>query len=297
MLSPIHTNGNKFYTAEGQVFKYVGVSAFALFKRWLAPSGPDYLVAPILAEWRKLAATGGYTGPIVLRVFRYAGNNNAFAIDPWSYAMSEATKFTQFCGERGFYVDWTTGDSQLIIPEAGGPKGQQQHLNEFCAAMVPCTNAFVQTCNEPFQNGIDLNAVKPPKWGTYLRSSGYYYTAQEWDHAYDLDFTDYHSDRGTEGDVAKWVGEMFMSAMYLASPSLMHGLPVVFGEPMGADEIDKPGRRSNDPLLFRKAGLIIGFLAGATFHSTAGLSSDGLGPVQSACAANWFYGINQGLTV
>ncbi len=290
MLEPVRTVGRRFETAyTHQPFKYVGVSAFALFKRWLQPDGPHALVEPILNEWRELANIGDYHGPIVLRVFRYAADWNAFGMLPNSYSFAEITKFTKFCNDRNFYVDWTCGDSQVVLPDQAA---QQQHLNETCAAMVGVLG-FVQTCNEPFKNGIDTSVVKPAQWGTYLRSSGYYTDAGTWDHSQDLDFIDFHPDRSEDGPVAKWVGKLFESGVYLAP----FGVPIVYEEPIGADEINKPGRRSNDPLLFRQAGLAIGVVAGMSFHSTAGLSSDGLGPVQRACAANWFYSIARALPV
>lgn len=292
MLSPIHVSGKTFRDVNNNIFKYVGVSAFGLFKRWLAPNGPSALVAPILAEWRELANIGEYKGPIVLRVFRYAHPNNPFGVNPHSYPFSAITAFTNFCGERGFYVDWTSGDSQYVLPDQSK---QQLHLNETCAAIAGCSNAFLQTTNEDFKNGIDVSVVKPAQWGTYPRSSGYYTEVGAWDHSKDLDFIDFHPDRSDdEGHtVPKWVGKLFESAVYL-SP---FPVPIVYEEPIGADEVNIPGRRSNDPLLFRQAGLAVGVVAGMTFHSTAGLSSDGLGPVQKACAANWFYGISRALPI
>lgn len=291
MLPAIRIKGSQFIDNLSLPFHYVGVADFSLFKRALMPNGYRDLVAPRLAEWKALAGAGGYTGPIVLRVFRYAAYWNAFALNPWSYAMDEARVFSNYCGEQGFYVDWTCGDSQEVLPEQNGIFGQQQHLNQFVSALVPCTNAFIQTCNEPFKNGIDVSAVIPPQWGHVLRSSGYYSDAGSWDHTLDLDYIDFHPDRNTDGLVPKWVGKLFESAVYL----MPCGKPIVYAEPIGADEINQPGRRSNDPELFRMAGLSIGLVAGVTFHSTNGITGDHLGPLQSACAAHFFDGICGGI--
>ena len=81
-LSAIHVDGIDFKTSDGKIFKYVGTTEFALFKRWLMPSGPTHLVLPILEERKRIAHEGGYDGPLVARVMRYAAPPNAFAIDP-----------------------------------------------------------------------------------------------------------------------------------------------------------------------------------------------------------------------
>ena len=291
MLPAIHVEGPALVDATGKRFNYVGVSDFALFKRWLMPNGPSALVKPRLEEWKRLASDGGYTGPIVLRIFRYAGPWNVFGItDPWSYDFNEVRLFTHFCGDRGFYVDWTCGDSQAVLPNPAGPKGQQQHLNEFVSALVPCSNAFVQTCNEPFKNGIDVGQVVPPVWGSRLRSSGYYTDAGPWNHTLDLDFIDFHPDRSMDGPVPKWVGKAFESAVYL----MPFGKPIVYAEPIGADEVNRGGSRSNNPDYFRMLGLSIGLVAGVTFHSQMGVIGDRLGPIQSRCATEFFHGVKCG---
>src|SRR5688572_8712213 len=252
MLNPISVSGHKFINSDGSEFKYVGVSDFAMFKRWLMPFGPEALVEPRLAEWKELARIAGYDGPIVLRVFRYAHHDNAFGIhDPWSYPFEEITKLSNFVGERGFYIDWTSGDSQHVIPERGGPRGQQQHLNETCAALVGTTNTFLETSNESFKNGkLAENGIVPPAWGTYLRDSGAYGETATWPKGTNLDYISYHGSRSRK-DLAPypfWLGELWNSAMHLQ----VHGKPAVLKEPIGFDETDQPGRRSNNPeLAFR----------------------------------------------
>lgn len=290
-LPVIRTAGNKFVEESGKNFKYVGVSDFALFKRWLMPSGPAALVTPRLLEWKTVARLGGYTRPIVLRIFRYAAPPNRFALDPWSYPMSEVTKFTNFLGDNGFYVDWTAGDNQFVLPDPNGPRGQQQHINEFMNALVPCSNAFLQSCNEPFKNGMDVTKVIPPKFGTTLRSSGAYGDFYQDPHAFDpiLDFIDFHSNRFGGGLYwPKWVNDLPVSAAALLGE---YRVPMVFGEPMGADEVDRPGSRSNNPEYFGRLGSLIGWTTGVTFHSQEGVTGDHLGPVQTNCAIRFFDGV------
>ena len=295
MLPPVHIEGTRLITSEGHVFKAVGLSEFALFKRWLMPNGPWALVEPILSERKALAVEAGYAGPLVARVFRYAQPSNAFGIPPWSYPMSAVTDFTNFLGARGWYVDWTAGDSQVVLPNPDGPSGQQQHLNEFCAALVTCQNALiVQTQNEPFKNGVDVSRVVPPKWGTYMINSGMYYEGT-WNHATDLELLNFHPDRSDDENhtVPKFVGKIFESAVYLQR----HGKPFIYDEPIGADEVNIPGRRCNRPDYWAQMGLGIGLTNGMYFHSTPGLSSDGFGPIVKECWKGFCRGVAAGLSI
>ena len=300
-LSTIHVDGIDFKDDQNKVWRYVGMTASALFKRWLEPNGPRVVVEPNLQQWRQMANEGGYDGEITLRVFRFAAPPNAFALDPWSYPMGEVTNFTNYCNERRFRIDWTCGDAQIVLPDPHGPKGQQQHLNEFCNALVPvaATN-FVQTCNEPFKNGIDVRGIVPPPsrmvdpkspWGTYLRDSGMYYGGQ-WDTSIDLDFISLHTDRGMEGRVVKWLGKIFESAVFLWDI----GKPPVQNEPMGFDEVDRPGSRSNNPRYAGLLGMGVAF-TGIGFHSSAGQPCDQFGPVTRLCAVSFFRGVKAGLGV
>lgn len=294
MVSALHVDGINLRTSDGALFKAVGSTEFALFKRWLMPNGPTALVAPILEERKRLAHEGGYDGPLVARVMRFAAAPNAFALDPWSYPMSAVTDFTQFCGDRGFYVDWTCGDAQIVLPNPTGPQGQQQHLNEFCAALVPCPNAIVQTCNEPFKNGIDVSQIVPPRWGAYLRYSGAYGESGSWPFGSDLDFRGYHSDRS---DLyypwPKWSFDLFASAASLSN--MTPPLPAIIDEPIGFAELARPGRRTDRPDLAFRMGLAISYCAGIYFHSDPGLSSDGFGPVVSNCFRAYCRGVTAGM--
>ena len=289
ILPAIQTDGIRFIEAgTAKTFPYVGASDFALFRRWLMPSGPSALVEPRLAEWRQLAQEGGYDGPIVLRVFRYAASWNQFGItDPWSYDFAEITYFTEFCRARGFYVSWTCGDSQVVCPEQNGPRGQQEHLNRTCAALVP-TFAFLQTCNEPFKNGIDIAAVVPPAWGSYLRETGAYGEVGSWPPPV-LDFVTYHGDRTI--DYPRWPKTIHDMPVQASVLNAMHGKPAVLNEPLRAEH-------GSDPEWYERMGLLVAFCAGVTFHSQRGRDGDGFDASagnQRACAVGFFRGIASGI--
>mgnify|MGYP001558570687 FL=1 len=275
-----------------------GVSAFALFKRYLMQNGWDALVYPILVEWRQVAHDGGYEGPIVLRVFRNAAPPNAFALDPWSYDGAQVAAFTQRCGTLGFYVDWTSGDNQLCFPSADprmgehhGSIGMNQHANIFCAAIAHLPNVIWNTCNEPFKNGVDTDVTKPPPWAPVVQYSGNYDDLR--DQTHDLACLNLHTDRNTESGAQKWVGKAHESAPYL----WLRGKPIFYDEPMGADELTIPGRRSNVPHYFGIYGTVIAMVSAVYFHSTDGLACNGLRPITRQCAVEFFRGIAGGLKV
>jgi hypothetical protein len=297
MLSPLHVDGLQFRDSSQRIVTLIGSTEFALFKRWLMPNGPTALVLPILEERKRIAHEASYDGPLVARVMRFAAPPNAFALAPWAYPMAQVTAFTQFCGEHGWYVDWTCGDAQIVLPNPNGPTGQQQHLNEFCFALAGCPNAIIQTCNEPFKNGIDVTQVVPPKWGTYLRYSGAYGESGNWPFSADLDFRGYHPERDTGGlePWQKWAFDCQDSAAVLTD--MNPRLPAIMDEPIGADENDIPGRRSNRPELFARLGLATAYCAGVYFHSTPGLSSDGFGPVVTNCFREFVRGAKAGASL
>lgn len=291
-LLPVHVDGAHLKTTDGQRFKAIGVAEFAMFKRFLARDGWNALVKPILAERRALAHAAGYDGPLVARVFRYAASWNDFAVDPWSYPMSAVTEFTQRLGGEGWYVDWTCGDAQAVLPNPDGPRGQQEHLNQFCAALVSCPNALiVQDANEPFKNGIDVSRIRVPKWGTYLTNSGFYYDGP-WNTATDGDVINFHPDRSRDmGDtVEKWLGKLFETAVYLRPLRK----PLIYDEIMGAADVSS-GSRCNSPELWTLAGLALGFLDGIYFHNTLG--SNGFSPVVQDCFMGFIRGAKAGMQI
>lgn len=301
--STISVNGPYFRdNATGARWHYVGLAASALFVRWLKRKstdgidGPTELVLPNLEEYRHYADVAGYTGDITLRVYRAAGEpqNNAFALDPWSYdRMTEVPAFTRFCNERGFRIDWTLGNARDIFPGEDGPLGQRQHINEFCAAMslVGPTN-FIEAANEPLQhanNYVNIFSVPIPRWGTYLRNSGYYYGGQ-WDQSTNLDFISLHPDRSSEAGVDKFATKHFESAPYLRAA----GPAPVQNEMMGFDEVETPGRRTTNPEYAMLQGLGVA-VTGVGFLASDGHACNGYRPKQAEACVRYFKGAAQGV--
>ncbi len=285
----LHVEGRYLVDSTGKRIRLPGVSAFALFKRYLMNNGWDALCAPILAEWRQVAHEGGYDGPIVLRVFRHAASWNEFGItDPWSYTPAQIHDFASRCAALGFYIDWVGGDYQECFPTGlDGDFGVHKHHNVFTSALVGLTNNIWCISNEPFKNGLDPFQALPPPWAPKVWYSGSY------DDARDTVAVNLHTDRSEEAGAQKWVGKAHESAPYMWK----HNLPVIYDEPMGADELAIPGKRSNVPAYFGILGSVIAAVSLVYFHCTDGMPCNGLRPITRQCAVEFFRGVVGGLHV
>ena len=299
----LRVDGLDFKTSDGRVFKMAEVSDFALLARWFATDGPKALVTPRLAEWAQIAKEAGYEGPITLRVFRHAAGWNRFALNPNDMDLAVYKQglraFLEFVGARGFYVELTGGDAQVIFPstppsdEADG-SWFQWHVNEVCAAIVDLPNVVVETLNEPFKNGHAYDVV-PPQWGTthpLVRSSGFYSNSptwqQDWPASRVLDYVQVHTERTIDG--MRWpkaVYDMPVSASVLNNH---FGRPVVLNEPLRFDDV-------TDPAWAARVGGLVAYCAGVCFHSQRGRDGDGFhdAPMQRAAAVQFFRGVRGGL--
>lgn len=273
----VNANGDFFLNADGTESHYVGLSDFALAKRWWfyqpLGMGPEELVRPIFVERRGIADRAGYSGPLVFRVFKYGHPNNAFGAPPDGYDKKVVLDgLAKLAAEYNSYIDFTTGDSQHVLPNQND---QQRHLNESEAAMS--VFHYVETCNEPFKNGIDVSVVKPAKTPLNCRDSGAYGDIGNpnggWPMDTILDYVSYHGTReGHPGNrFPKWVMDLD-DQIGVIRTSL--GKAPVLKEPIGFEKNEIPGKRYNDPFLARLLGQRAS-MGGVCFHSTLGLSSDG----------------------
>ena len=72
-----------------------------------------------------------------------------------------------------------------------------------------------------------------------------------------------------------------------------HRAVCVNNEPIGAADVDQPGRRSANLSDWFDAGAVTGLMTpGATFHSENGLQSDMFSATQEACAKAFFKGMD-----
>jgi len=279
----LRVENSRIVTSDGHETKLVGCADFTQFKRWLAASGKEALVRPIIAERTGLAREAGYTGPLTARVFRNAAYWNPFSLDPWSYPMSAVTEFTQFYNELGWYVDWTSGDNQVCFlldgdrAQLDGPTGFNQHTNVFTNALIG-TQYVWNVSNEPFKNGFGHQDLpKPPPWTSPVQYSGDY--GESRNRGNDLSCINLHTDRSVESGVQKWVGKGHESAPYLWPQNK----PIFYDEGMGADELTQDGKRSNVPFYFEVLGGDIEVVNAVYFHSQQGAESNGFGPRVKEC--------------
>lgn len=292
MIRTLRVEGRHLVDEAGQVVRLAGLSAFSLFKDYLEPNGWAAKVEPRLVEYRAQADEAGWQGEIVLRVFRHAASWNAFGItDPWSYSMDQIRDFTLRCAQRDFYLDWTGGDYQVCFPstdpnagELHGPRGIHEHHNRFTAALIGVPYIW-NVSNEPFKNGLDPRNAPPPPWCAPVQYSGKYYDA-EWDHATDLACINLHTDRGSEAGADKFVTKPHESAPFLWP----HGKPIFYDEPIGADEENSPGRRSNNAAYFGILGQVLSCVSAVYFHSTDGLTCRPFRPITRVACVEFFKG-------
>lgn len=97
-----------------------------------------------------------------------------------------------------------------------------------------------------------------------------------------------HLDRGRD----KW--NMVRRVRELMAVSEETGMPVLSGEPIGAGEVEEPGRRCADPAIFYTMGALNRLFLGGSgvFHSQAGLDAVPLGPNQRECAKQYLRGVD-----
>jgi hypothetical protein len=287
-MQAIKATGDFFTNDDGTEHHYVGLSEFGLWKRFNMTDGPEALVRPLLIERRSLADKANYNGPIVLRVFRYAHPGNPFGVLPGQTDYKKIGNFLDLLALYGFYVDMTTGDSQLVLPSVSD---QQSDLNKYTTELnIAGRFSFVETCNEPFKNGeLPQNGVKPSSSPHYLRDSGNYVfinNSTTWPTEYDLDFISFHGDRTNDPPRwPKWVCDLDDSLSVLRS---------VVKKPSVLKETNKFGAYYNDPSLARILGLRAN-MGGVVFHSQLGLESNGYDDATKEACYQFFRGVQGSL--
>lgn len=283
-----------FLKEDNSEFHYVGFSDFGQWKRFNMIDGPELLVRPLWVERRSIADAAGYTDWLVARVFRYANPTNPFGIVPEPSLYNKVNAFIELAAEYKIYIDFTTGDSDVVLP---GVQNQQNDLNLFTSFITRF--CFIETCNEPTnkQNGnLPRNGVKPSPSPNYLRDSGDYGdigSPSGWPYQTILDYVSYHGNRETYPGprFPKWIIDMNDQAAVIRSNI---GRPTVLKEPNGFDTFNQPGRRYNDPYLAKLLGQMIAY-CGQCFHSQLGLESNGFDDPHKIAFGNYCTGVVGGL--
>ncbi len=289
----LHIDGIRIVREDGSTFPFRGADSYSLYHRFLL--GQD--IRPVLNELVGL-------GFNVLRVFSMynefgIGNVNGLGrLHPglpeyWEQWPAFATE----CASVGLRLEVVLlADAQDIMPNEAV---QQMHVDRLYDLLEPHWNvSFVETCNEPHQNGVDLDHVVPRK-GLILRASGTSSVDDTGRIPNVLDYVTTHTERKFEWPrTCRALGEIRDGAENLEAVNV----PVVSDEPTGFAEQARPESRSGpgyhpadsnwthlDDARVYAAGCQM-FGAGSTFHSDDGVSSRLLGPEQKKAAVAWLQG-------
>lgn len=208
-----------------------------------------------------------------------------FKLDPKAIGgyYEELRDFAAQLANQGLYLQFTA----LADAQGVSVADQQLHWRQSCEALRDAPNAFCELANENLKNGVDARQFVKPA-GAGLVSSGSWCDGWEPTGGWG-DIVTFHSAR-----TWKWPVTVPATVAEIRREYAGQRKPVWIGEPMGAADVDEPGRRSSDPALFEKLGVSIGvFAAGGVFHSEAGLRSDLWSERQQQCAEAFFRGLHR----
>lgn len=245
----VHPDGHVWRKADGSAWRWNGVSAFKLCRRW--QDGED--LAPF---------DSAYQGFNVDRVWSYTEGPN-WTDPPWESPSPQQA--VDFVGERnrlGLWVEWT-------LLTSSNPSRIQMALDQiaaFKAANLP--GLFLEAANEPEvqHDGIVID-TEPLK--AALAASGYPYcngyykdTNKHWG-----TYLTTHTQRDSE-----WVRRSH-DAMDIYNPpadappgSIPKHMPIMLDEPAKLEDVS--GDRVSDWKAYFGSSSFFG--AGATFHSQTG---------------------------
>lgn len=268
-IGPITVTGRVFRAPDGKEWKMKFVTDFALLSRWLNGENLDGLL-----EQRRQAGANGS------RVLSGVNWLNLYPQARPDY-YDQLQKFCQYTLEKQWYIELTVFAAvRELFPSLDQ---QLTHYHRVCDVVRNFPHVFLELVNENDHDGNTIDASKFTKPSDIVAShgsstGGQFPVLPVWDYA------GTHSERG--GD---WVNNV----RFALSTGASLNAAVVEGEPIGAHEVNQPGRRDNNPENFYRAGRILGWGPGACFHSEAGLRSDPWGPIQFQCAQAFFQGMDE----
>jgi hypothetical protein len=257
-------------------FRWVGVTSFALPWVW-------WTREPDARAWVDEHVSLGFN------VFRFLTGWPAYGPPGFTYTMRIVVRpLLEYLKRVGAYAEVVClSDTAEYRPRGwaglglGDATAHVAAVGEICRAVG---NGLPQIANEAF-HGAQAEYLHDPeqvnRLGNYL-PPGAVWTAST--AAVDEDTTPHggyvtrHLDRGRDPM------NMVRRVRELEALSRTLDRFVVNDEPIGAGEVDEPGRRSADPSVFFALGALNRlFEVGGTFHSEAGLLCGPMGPVQREC--------------
>lgn len=263
----IFAKGELFYHQDGSIWQWRGSTDFMLFRDYLDGKNID---AVLLERYN--------AGANIVRVLGMAhyipvnAGQRAFEVSSYGTYFDRLHRFCDYAATFGLRVEFTAlADAQILMP--GAPE-QDAFLFRVLSALPE--TAFLEIANEPFKNGVDVAArLKNLPHTQILVASGDY----TFEKPIVAGYMTVHESRDAEWPRKSRLDEWYANAH----------VPVVWDEPIGADESNQPGRRSNQPEDFFdlcSGAALHG--AGLTFHSTAGLLSAPWGATQKQAASLCF---------
>ena len=267
-----HTDGRTFRMANGAEWKMKFVTDFGLLNRFIkeGPSSIDGLIE----QRRSVGANGS-------RVLGMVTWQDLYPQQVPDY-LGQLREFFRYTADKQWAIEFVVfADTPSIMPSLGQ---QQVHWQSVVQVAREFDHVLLELVNEwnHSANYLDVSQFAPPDYPLCSRGSGLggaYPAMPVWHYAGVHDARD---------------GDWAAGASFCLGVGAALKVPVVCGEPMGAHEVNQPGRRDNNPENFRRAGRILGWGPGGTFHSEAGLRSEPWGPVQFACAQAFFEGFAEG---
>jgi hypothetical protein len=286
-LLAIHVDGKVFRDSTGAIWQWRGVTAFTLLQR--VSRGED--IGPYLDDRRDAGAN-------LLRVLSTMKNIADFP--PTAYTDGHIGALLAAAHARGLRVELVALADATDWPLAK----QRAHVQRIVDA-VAAAGALdvVEVSNEAFKNSAQPREIMPGvtrRAGVLMASGGDGPTCDNLS-PFVLDYITFHPERKDEWPrTAK--DELELRDGFgcgkdendLERPGYGGAhVPVVADEPMGADEIDQPGKRSNvaeDFYWFGATSALLG--AGGTFHSTAGITTTSPGEKTAAAERAFFAGMS-----
>jgi hypothetical protein len=274
----VRAEGQALVCADGTVFRWNGVTAFALL---------DHVADGRRTEADAFMRWARATGFNLVRVLAVA--HHLFKLEPADGRRHLDALFSM-AAARGLYVEIVAiADSGPLMMSPSRLREQVEAVGRASAAHP---NAIVEIANEHY-HPTQSPALHDPEFLRELARGippGVLYTesAASDDAARDPQgqFITRHLSRAGTGT------QMLDRLSLLVKLGAETGKPVVSGEPIGAGERDQPGRRLANPGFFRDLArrTAAAGLAGGTFHCEDGIFARIPGPVQQLCAKAWVEG-------
>jgi hypothetical protein len=265
------------FAQNGQPWTWKMASDFLLFERF--HNGQD--ITPLLRERRDLGANGVH----VIGMCGFAGH--VFTPESWPDYYQSLRLFFDRLFHAGLFCEFVplTG-VRALLPHWT----HQQHVDHawmcsdiaarFSHVLIELTNEY----NHSYAVGLDVENFDQESSAPYVLSSRGSGTGDTDPALPPWDYLTFHPGRSDE-----WPRKMKSAWEYADQ----WGRPCVNNEPMGAGEVDEPGRRATSVEDFYDAGACAALMsAGATFMSESGKWSEPYGPTQRACAEAFYAGLS-----